>query len=245
MRKDTHRVRAVPKGGTDLSDLANAHLGKKCFVVGAGPSVAFAKLKCLDPYVVISVNSSILLLDWSRGSSDNRFWISNDSLCLKWDYFWKKVIKSSCTKIVRDSWRKYHAKTDPYGFRYFQPRQSESIPLAVDDGGLCSVSSVPTAIDLALLMGCQSIYLLGSDQQMMHGNSHFWQFWEKDKRPRRSDKDRNFKPEQNHQIEIFEKNISVFSALNEFAIRLGCSIYNCCNRSKLTMFPKVDLEDCL
>ncbi len=197
---------------TDLSDFDNAYSGQKCFIVGAGPSLISLDLLGIHEHVVISVNSSVLLMPWMLGNADKRFWVSNDVLCLRWSYFWTHVANAKCSKVVRTSWRKYEDKLLGYNFRYFAIRKSEKHPLQPDKG-LCFTSSVPTAIDFALRMGCKQIYLLGVDQKMVHGNSHFWQFWSKDKWPSRSDKSKLFRPEQKHQIKVFEHNEQVFSAL--------------------------------
>ncbi len=250
MKREEHRTRREVQGWTDLSDLKNIHDGSKCFIVGAGPSATFLNLEELDNHVVIIVNSSILLLKWEVGTSDdvslkNRYWISNDRLCCKWDYFWKNVLRAKCNKIVRTSWKPFEDKIRDHGFRYFKPRESERPPLSDDDGGLCSVSSIPTAIDLAVYTGCKKIYLIGVDQRMVHGNSHFWQFWDKKKWPRRSDKGKNFRPEQKHQVKVFDQNASVFKALKEYAARHSAIIKNCSNLSKLKVFDKISLDDAL
>lgn len=246
MLNGTKRERKELKRWTDLSDLCDIHSKGKCFVVGAGPSVGFLDLKGIHEHIVISVNSSILLMNWNySGDETRRFWVSNDRLVLRWNYFWSYVLRAYCTKLVRTSWRKYDGQIKAHNFRYFAPRESEYAPLYRDIGGLCHSSSVPTAIDLALLMGCKKIYLLGVDQKMIHGNSHFWQFWDDSKQPIRSDKGKGFRPEQSHQIEVFENNIKVFEGLKEYAERTGVSIRNCSLRSGLKVFDKLPFEKAL
>jgi len=238
MRRQQKRERVDIKPYTDLSDFQNIHQGRRCFVIGAGPSVAFMNLSPIEDDVIITINSSILLFDWSVGSSTDRYWISNDTLCLQWDYFWSKVLRSNSQKIVRTSWKEHADKILKHNFRFFKPRESESPPLSNDGKALCSVSSVPTAIDFALLTGCQEIYLLGVDHKMLHGNSHFWQFWPKEKWPQRKSKGKNFRPEQSHQIRKFEENIATYQSLKELAESVGASIYNCSNNSVIEVFEK-------
>lgn len=245
MEKDKSRTRREMQGWTDLSDLKDKHLGEKCFVVGAGPTVGFLKLNVIENDVIISVNSSIMLFDWSQGSDGYRYWTSNDVLCMRWDYFWKYVLRANCTKVVRTSWKKYDEQIANHGFRYFAPRKSQSSPISSEDGGLCSVSSVPTAIDLAILMGCKKIYLLGVDQKMIHGNSHFWQFWDRKKWPIRQDKQKNFRPEQKHQHRIFEENVDVFTSLRDHAAQCGAVIKNCSTASSLKVYDFITLTDAL
>lgn len=245
MQNGKVRERTPKIGWTDLSDLYDRHAGKKCFVVGAGPSIGFLNLDPIQSNVVISVNSSALLMKWDTGEPDNRYWISNDSLCLKWDYFWTSVLRAKCNKIVRTSWKKYNDQIKDHGFRYFTPRQCESPPLSDDDGGLCSVSSVPTAIDLAIRLGCDRIYLLGVDQKMLHGNSHFWQFWDRKKWPKRLDKSRNFRPEQKHQSKVFEQNVAVFTALKLYAESKSAVIKNCSPTTSLNVFSQISFADAI
>ncbi len=246
MKKDSKRERRSLRSWTDLSDFKNIHMGAKCFVVGAGPSVAFLDLKGIHEHPVIAVNSAAIMMPWKKqGDISKRFWISNDSLCLKWSYFWDNVAEAHCNKIVRTSWKKHENKIEKYGMRYFEPRESELAPNFGDDRGLCSISSVPTAIDFAILMGCKSVYLLGVDHNMMHGNSHFWQFWDYAKWPKRDDKGKRFRPEQGHQTKMFEFNKVVFKCLEKFAQSRNVCIYNCSMRSGLDVFEKISLDNAL
>lgn len=228
---------------TDLTDFINIHEGRRCFIIGAGPSVAFQKMSVLSKDIIISVNSSILLVDWLSGECQDRYWISNDTLCMQWDYFWSHVLKAKCQKLVRTSWLEFESKFHKNGFRFFKPRKSQQIPLINHGLSLCGVSSVPTAINFALLTGCKLIYILGMDHIMLHGKSHFWQFWPKDKWPQRKSKGRNFRPEQKHQIQMFSENIDVYKSLKEMANRLDVKIYNCSSMSAVEAFDKCILSD--
>jgi len=243
MKKGASREPRKLRPWTDLSDFKNIHQGEKCFICGAGPSTGFLNLEPISNQVIIAVNSSILLLPWDKGASERRYWISNDVLCMQWDYFWKKVLRSNCQKIVRTSWKEYYKKVKDHNFRFFAARKlSDSLSL---DGKLCGTSSVPTAIDFAIWMGCKDIYLLGVDHRMLHGNSHFWQFWPKKKWPQRREKGLNFRPEQKHQLEVFEQNKVVFAALRKFGEELGVNIYNTSSVSQISVFDKVSVEEAL
>lgn len=230
---------------TDLSDFNGIHSGEKCFILGAGPSIKDLNLGAIGGHVVICVNSSILLMDWSGGSPSRRYWISNDRQCLHWDYFWKQVVRSFSTKLIRTSWKKYNEKISQFGFRYFEPRISEVYPFNGRDRGLCFGSSVPTAIDFAIMMGCSKVYLLGVDHKFVHGNSHFWQFWDRKKWPKRLDSASNYRPDQKHQQEVFLRNIDVFLALNRYASDNGCVIKNCSSISTIDVFEKTSLLEAL
>jgi len=233
---------------TDLSDLKNLHENEKCFVIGAGPSLYGLDSSVLEKHVVIAVNSSVVIFKWCKGEPDRRFWVSNDTLCMRWDYFWTQVLRAQCNRVVRTSWSRYDKKIEGHGFRYFRPRKSgadDGKSLSASDGGLCSISSVPTSIDLAILLGCKKIFLLGVDHKMLNAKSHFWQFWPVKKWPKRKDRNRFFRPEQSHQTAVFEKNMAVYKALDIYAKENGVEIYNCTKRSVIKSFPKITLDEAL
>ncbi|KKN26822.1 hypothetical protein LCGC14_0870810 [marine sediment metagenome] len=234
---------------SDISNLKGVHQGRKCFVCAAGPSIGFLDLSDIHEHVVIAINSSILLMDWDKGEKDRRYWISNDSLCLYWNFFWRNVLRSKCQKLVRTSWKPHDEKIRGHGFRYFAPRKRERLLLSSQDGRLCSNSSLPTGIDLATLLASPgaNIFLLGADHKMVSGKSHFWQFWPKEKWPQRKDKGRNYCPEQSHQIRKFQTNKHSYIALKEYANRLGSKIYNCSTRTTISdsIFPRISLERAL
>ncbi len=246
MRKNKPRLRRKMTHMTDLSDFRGIHAQEKCFIVAAGPSLIHLKLDPIFQHVVISINSSALLMPWTEEEVEDyrRFWISTDPLCIHWDYFWSHVARRECTRIVRTSWRQHYEKIKYYDFRFFEPRKTY-VTLDPDDGGLCSYSSVLAAIDFAILMRCKKIYLLGTDHRMLHNKSHFWEFQPKELWPRRSDKDRYFTPPKRQQFEIFERNIGMFRLLQKYAHDLDLEIYNCSAISTVDVFPKMSLEEAL
>jgi len=228
---------------TDLWDFKDLNKGLSAFVVGAGPSLVGFNLGDIHKHVVLSVNSSIKLLDewFKKGDSSRRFWVSTDPMCRNWTYYKSHVEKTYCTRIVRTSWKKYHKDLKKLEFRYFRPRSSFS----TTDGGLSSGSSVLAALDFAILMGCSKAFLLGVDHIFVQGKSHFWQLKAKPGKSRvfRLDKEES-KPEQVHQKAVFIKNIPVFEQLKEYG-KKTTMIYNCSKISTLRVFPKITLEQAL
>jgi hypothetical protein len=241
---------------SDLSEIEGCNAGSKCFIIGSGPSLIEQGIPDAvhnKPNVVMTVNASILLVDWSKEDPDrsygSRVWLSNDSMCLVWDYFWDKVAAWDCDLFVRTSWHKHERVLEEIGqYRYFRPRKTElEHPLLPyeEDGGLTWVTSVPTAIDLAILMGCSPIYLMGIDHQMKEGKSHFWQFWPSSLHPKLHRSGKLYTPEQSHQKRFFQQNIPVFGRLREFAASRGQEIFNCNPESKVSEFPMIPLEEAI
>lgn len=232
----------------DLSDFKDSFRGEKCFIIGSGTSLHGLDLSRIHDHVVIAVNSSALLMPWKSGDYSKRFWISNDTLCLRWSYFWSHVAETNCTKLIRVSWRKYQDEWSKFNrFRLFDTRVSQKSPLSQEDKGLCYVSSVPSALDFSLRLGCSKIYLVGVDHKIQKGNSHFWQLWPKEKWPKRIDKKiRHHKPHQAQQLQMFKQNVPVFKALKDLSLLLGSEVYNCSSISALNpLFPSTSIEQAL
>jgi len=209
---------------------------KYIFVVGAGPSLyQISRLqefqKEIFKHPVISVNSSILVMPWYDGKPDDRYWISNDALVMRWTY-WPKVQKSKCIKIVRNSWEKYHDTVK--NFLIFNPRKTSENIINPDDIGLAYCSSIPSGVDLAIQMSCRMIFLLGVDHYMDKFRSHFWQYWHMRNQPKGP-----LSPQQ-QQKSSFGFSVQTYNALKKFAKSRGIKIYNCSKDSKLDVFKKID-----
>lgn len=245
MDKNSERHRKAVKPATDLSTFVDKHKGKKGFVLGAGPTLGLLDLSGLSNYPVFSVNSSILALPWEEpGEALDRFWISTDMLCMQWTYFWKKVIKVECTRVVRNSWSRNMDRCKGVKFNYYNPRRTNSLPKSRTDG-LFGGSSILSATDLALITGCKEVYLLGVDHRMLHGKSHFWQSWPKSEQPIRDGKGGSYFPCQKQQSRVFKSNFNAFKVMDKWATHLGAKIYNCSNISKIDTFPQISLQEAL
>ncbi len=212
------------------------------FVIGCGPSLHQINRDkywhSMNEHIICSVNSSIMLFKWnSNEKKENRYWISNDSLCRRWTW-WKRVLKSKCIKIVRDSWEKYEKELP--GFLSFQPRPTKEDTIKPENLGLCYCSSVPTSIDLCIQMGLKKIFLLGVDQYAVNGKHHFWQYYPKKHWPKSNP------PAQGPwevQKRTFKYNNMAYKALQKFAEYKKVKIYNCNPKSKVDIFEKINFID--
>jgi hypothetical protein len=227
--------------------LIDKHTDCISFILGAGPSLCDV---VRSPYflnifnhVAVFVNSSILVLPSESEFKDmdfNRYyWISNDALCRRWDW-WKRVRESKCIKVVRDSWSKYRDELD--GFLWFSPRSTPEGVVNDEDDGLAYCSSVPTALDLSIKMGCKKIFLLGVDHAFPDSNkTHFYHFlYPPDQQP----KSNGIAQGSIHQRKgVFEINKKAFHALNLSAERKGVKVYNCCRSSSIEEFEKVSFDN--
>ena len=230
------------------TSLINSHVNETIFILGAGTSLHSAMQSPLFnrifDQVVIAVNSSIMATSWvdkdpGANIKRNRLFLSNDALCRRWSY-WNTVKQCNAIKIVRDSWLKYIDElTD---FLIFSPRPTPEDVINPEDTGLAYCSSVPTAIDLAIQMGCSKIYILGLDHYMTGKYSHFWQLWPRNKWPTRTDSILAMATHAQQQ-KVFPVNMKAFSALNGFADIKNVKVYNCNPLSKVECFEKIKFEE--
>jgi hypothetical protein len=223
------------------TELIDKHKGEVAFILGAGPSLydlckSHHFFDILDD-VVISVNSAFMPLAKFELDPEKHYWVSNDTLCRRWSY-WKDVEKSSCMKVVRDSWSKY--KKVMTNTLYFSPRPTSEGVVNPKDTGLCYCSSIPTSIDLAIQMGCKKIFLFGVDHNDSSGRHHFWQLlYDRKNRPTAN---ANIYDSWRKQQKVFEFNKQALKALRKFADSKRVEIYNCSNMSKVNSFDRISID---
>jgi len=219
--------------------LIDKHEGDTAFVLGAGTSLHGLNLSPIYDHVVISVNSSFILMPWQQGDPEKRFWISNDSAVRGWSY-WQDVKKSNATKIVRDSWEKYYDEIPD--FLIFSPRSTGHGIIMPHEKALAYSSSIPSGIDLAIQMGCKKIFLLGVDHYFSGRRSHFWEYYPKKFQPIPV---KTILPPFFMQQHIFDINKKTYDALKRFADYKDAEIYNCNPLSKVRPFKRIKYDDAL
>lgn len=206
---------------------------KPIVILGAGPSLLDYNFDSCECHMLV-VNSAIIKTQWNKPGKEDilRGWISNDSLCRKWSYF-DKVKSDFCYKIVRDSWDKY--ANELKDFLFFKPRQTREDIIVENDDGLLYNSSIPSAIDLAIKLGFNDIYLFGIDHTVSGEKTHFWQFLPKSSQPKEKIISNNrtifAQPARimqpiPMQKNVWNMNISVFKSLSVYAKSKNINIYN-------------------
>lgn len=213
--------------------LIGKHSGAKACILGAGTSIKDLDVEKLINHVIISVNSSILLLDWEKDNDGKRYWLSNDALVRHWSYY-EKIKKSAATRLVRDSWSKYFDEIPD--FLQFSTRAENYDEIDCNEKLLTGISSIPTAIDLAIQMGCGEIYIYGLDQYPYMNKYHFYDFLPQKQKPvfalgRLPD---------TVITKCYANNQRIFPILHNFARAKNCKIYNCNLSSQVKCFDLID-----
>jgi len=172
-----------------VENFIDKHKGEKCFIYGSGPSLRDVDTKPLERFVSISVNAGIVKAPFSD------YFVSDDAGVTKWDFYYKTLQRRDVTKFLfRDKFKSvvtpteenqvvlfdhtwwYSPENDEYNMEGIKLKKAEPI--------IGAATSAGSAIHLAYIMGCSSVYLLGFDCCFYDNKKYFWQFWEKDKHPK-------------------------------------------------------------
>ena len=122
---------------------------------------------------------------------------------------------------------------------FFSPRPTSEDVINSKDVGLCYCSSAPTALDLAIQMGCKRVFLFGVDHADRNGVHHFWQLYDKKNRPAAN---ANIYDSWRKQNKVFKINNKAYRALKKFADFKGVEIYNCSTITNLDIFDKITID---
>lgn len=167
-----------------IKDFADRHLNKLCFVTGASPSLRFVDPAVLQRYVTICVNSSILKFP------NCNYFVTDDQGVTSWNYWYKTVHESNCINFLfRDKLKNHvHSLSENrvvfYDHRHWikEPKEHADIVKTLhmfkdpDVPIIGARSSIASALNIAYIMGCNPIVLLGIDGCFENNKRYYWQF---------------------------------------------------------------------
>lgn len=232
------------KYGRELAKLRGIHQGKRCFVIGNGPSLTANDLECLKNEYTFAFNRIYYIFDQTEWRPT--FYCTQDD----------KIVRNSIQEIknkietpfifapINLKWYYGLELNTEYYFCQRQavseteyPKFCEDIPHEIGVGNTVAY----TAMQLAVYMGFKKIYLLGVDHsfhvsQDKCGNiivdptakDYFCSEYNKDK----------------DELFIPKLDISTLSymAAQKYAETHDVKIYNVTRGGKLEVFPRVDFD---
>ncbi len=239
----------------------NEYYGKRCFIIGNGPSLKILDLEKLNNEVTFASNSIYALYE-------STFW--RPTFYCAYDYvFCKnmmskkeniKILISNCkaafTSIVRDGFQ-YRNSSDIDNLFYViiknQINSETGLPLFSDDCSKEVYSSGTVTylmLQLAIYMGFQEIYLLGVDlsfsvERYKNGKINIS---EKNNHPKEIEEiEKTFVEDmiKNHgysYIADVDLHIAGYQAAKEYANTHKIKIYNATRGGKLEVFERVDFD---
>lgn len=233
---------ASTRWGQNLHSLKDKYTGKRCFIIGNGPSLRPEDLDKLVNEYTFAFNRIYYIFDQTPWRPT--FYCTQDA----------KIARASAEKIQKEISTSYvfapinlkwYENVDINSDYFFSPKQageevpefSEDIPSRIGVGNTVAY----TAMQLAVYMGFREIYLIGVDHsfhtyQDQSGNiitdstakDYFCAEYNQDK-------DRLFIPK-------LDLSTLSYLAAQEYAQTHPVKIYNATRGGKLEVFPRVDFD---
>ena len=192
-----------------------AWAGRRCFILGGGPSLAGVDISRLEGELTIGINRALELLDPTMiFSMDSRFY-----MWLRSGEFGQEVIRKYVDSPAWKIWMNTH------GFKFgpeVQTIEATDLPrgLSIHDGITQGANSGLMALKVAVALGADPIYLLGFD---LHPNGKFQKWWHDGYKYVQKDS-------------VYESFLEEFEAFAPEAEKRGVRVTNCNPDSALRCF---------
>ncbi len=156
------------------------HKGKRCFIIGNGPSLSYFDLEILDKYKEICFGVNRIYLSYQHTKWRPNYYVNIDCMVIQNDKL--KINDLNGIKFIRHFYKKIDNLdlNDMYEFRglSYQPGQPQ-ISFDMYQGVYMGNTVIYDAIQIALYMGFSEIYLLGVDMttgvRCEDKGSHFYE----------------------------------------------------------------------
>lgn len=226
------RIKNVPCKAQPISDVIaeQSWVGKRCFLLGGGPSLINFDYSRLDDELTVGINKTFLTYQSTINySMDETFYTrltekAPDKYITAAD---KKIWKEyeGIRLFLRQSARQAFDESIYYIPAIHRKVFSESLKLGIYGGN----NSGFGALMLAITLGCREIYLLGYDFKMFRAKTHWHNGYREET-----------KKQMDHKFSGF------FECFEDFAGSIkerGVSVINLNPESNLTCFPMACIDD--
>lgn len=213
-----------------LKEFKNKYKGKRCFIVGTGPSLTQEDMELIKDEFVIGVNSLCL---WKKYLKYINFFFIGDTAAyrrLHNDLPVGTFVSSHCLSVCRDLDTKGVCKIPVSRFNYFFPYKHK-FSLDISDMFFDFNSVIFLALQFAIYAGFSEIYLLGVDcnynlpqiYAIDHGIRH------------RKEYMKSVGIDMIHNFEFAKKYIK--------SRHIPVNVYNASSGGMLEVFPRVKLKE--
>ena len=202
--------------------------GRRCFIIGGGPSLKGFDWSLLDGELVIGINRAFEFYDPSiLFSIDTRFY----NWLYKGEYGDAAITKfeaSQGVKVWADTGNLHYLDAGENDIHVIPKKGTDGLTSTIKDGVCTGKNSGYAAINLAVVLGCTEIYLLGFD---MAGGEDGKQVWFHGGHP-------SVQPDN-----VYDDFRGRFDECSILLDKLGVKVYNLFPQSKLECFSKMLIED--
>lgn len=238
----------VSKASKHLASYKNIHAGKRCFLIGNGPSLKAEDLDLLKNEITFGCNFIYRIYD--QTSWRPTYYCVSDS----------SIIKSSCLEILENLANSRLVVRDyAHSFMQRAPKNVLRLPsVSVDwykvKGNILAFHYISHAtimsmmVELAMYLGCKEIYLIGVDGSGSSSSAgHFAEHYLRDeyKQYGHETKRKNIKDYDPKKQAAYYNNrmLVIYSKLRDFAQKRGVKIYNATRGGYVEVFERKDLDD--
>ena len=232
------------KDGKCLKDLKNINIGKRCFIVGNGPSLIAKDLERLHFNGEITFAFNRIYHIFNQTNWRPTYYISQDEKMLRGCKVEVDAIQAKIKFIPAEM--KWYQGIDIKRIRPFHivNREKNGLPDFSEDISkeICNSNTVVySAVQIAVYMGFKEIYFIGVD--------HHFQFSQNNKGEIIVDNtvkdyfsDDYNKDKENLYIPNVEKSTLTYIAMKKHCDERGVKVYNATRGGKLEVFPRVDFD---
>lgn len=229
---EEYRLRFSEKHN-ELKQFRNIHKGKRCFLIGNGPSLSFQDLNTLkeNHEVTFGVNRIYLSFDKTDWRPD--YYVLVDSIVLQQDF--ETVQKLDLPVLfISDNYTEETIKSDKNIF-YFSKREnsydSESFSPDFSQYVYGGNTVIYDAMQIAAYMGFEEIILLGVDMTRVKPGERIPHFY-----------DGNLKGDEKLVKGDVDVVLKVFEIAQEVTKQMGIRILNATRGGNVEVFERVDFD---
>ncbi len=209
----------------NLRVFKGSYAGKRCFIIGNGPSLRMEDLNKLQESGEVCFGFNVIHKAYENTKWRPDFVCLNDPLVIAQNYESVKE-NNDCPLFVNDRKLFYHWDTDENEYLLHDIQDKLYFSDDIVMGCSCGASVSYTAIQIGAYMGFSEIYLLGMD--CSNWGKHFNEdYWEEEEAFREPDEMRIFK---------------AYQIAEEFSRTHGFRIFNATRGGCLEVFERVDFD---
>lgn len=235
---------AFTEDSKKLKQLKNSHVGKRCFIIGNGPSLTVRDLEKLENEVTFATNRIYSIFEDTKWRPN--YYLAIDNNILKDNI--ENIEKVECEhKFINITSKAYGIKKDNnttfinmFGPYLINPCSYETKRVCrdVSKSFTLSYSVTGVAIELAIYMGFNEIYLIGVDNS--YSNSI-----DKNGKILRDDSVKDYfgkLKSKSYTIQYSDATNSYYKAFRTYAEKNGIKIYNSTRGGKLEVFERKEFD---
>lgn len=216
----------------------NKHVGKRCFIIGNGPSLTLDDLNNIKNEVTFASNRIYVLYDKTEWRPT--YYFCQDSTVLRKNI---NEIRTQVqgTKFIKPVGHNKYLDNKAICFNVdYTDYQNDQPPRFSEDLSVCAYDGYTVTysmLQFAVYMGFKEIYLLGVDFNYSTTNKTIEKSSYADTRMYNKDKIGS--------SPNLEYNLKAFESAKNFADKNNIKIFNATRGGKLEVFPRIDLEGIL